>query len=309
LKWLEVSLRVDGELAEAVADVLARYAPNGIAIHVDDLAEASTEGSAPSCVTVTAYLRVDDETPIRQQRIEEGLWHLSQIQPLPSPSCRVIEEENWSDLWKAKYQPLPIGERLLIVPAWHPVPEGDSLAIILDPGMAFGTGLHPTTRLCLRAMEEYLKAGEAVVDLGCGSGILSIAAVLLGAGEVRALDSDPLAVENTRENLARNEILDRVRVQTGSLPLLLDENQSDRKADVLVANIYAIVLAELLDSGLTQAIRPGGTLILSGIMKHQVETLQTKCEAYGAKILERRQEGDWIALILQTPASGRAAEH
>jgi len=300
LKWLEVSLTVNGELAEAVADVFSRYAPNGVALQ----AQASQNEFEPSTVSnpikVLAYLQIDDSIDAKREGIEHGLWHLGQIQALPAPTFRFVEEKDWSDLWKENYKPIPIGEKLLILPAWFPPPEGKRKAIILDPGMAFGTGLHPTTQLCLAAMENHLTAGASVVDLGCGSGILSIAAILLGARKVLAIDTDPFAVQNAQTNIERNGMIENIRVEEGSLQYLVDDERHPDQTDLLLANIYATILTELIDFGLIQAVRPGGIVILSGIMENQADAIQAKCESLGAKILENRQQGDWVALVIKT---------
>ncbi|MEJ2570393.1 MAG: 50S ribosomal protein L11 methyltransferase [Anaerolineales bacterium] len=296
MKWLEVSLIVDGELAEAVADVLSRHVPNGVALQIED---AGDRVNASTRVKVLAYLNVDDGTEARREKIEQGLWHLGQIQPIPKPSYRVIEEQNWNKIWKASYKPIPIGESLLVLPAWYEAPKGKRQAIILDPGMAFGTGLHPTTQLCLTAMEDYLETGASVIDLGCGSGILSIAAIRLGAGTVWALDTDPTAIENARTNIKRNGMPERIRLEEGSLPKILNNESGQDSADLLLANIYSTILVDLLDAGLTRAVRPQGRLILSGIMRHQSEAIRAKCMALGAQLLETRRDGDWVALVLR----------
>ena len=303
MKWLEVSLVVDGELAEAVADVLSRYAPNGVALQIEDAGDDIETITASNLVNVLAYLQVDDNISTKRESIDDGLWHLSQIQSIPAPTYRFVEEENWRDLWKASYRPIAIGEKLLILPPWYQPPEGKRRVIILDPGMAFGTGLHPTTRLCLATMEDYLPPDAAVVDLGCGSGILSIGAILLGARTVLALDSDPVAVENAQTNIRRNNMIDKIHIKEGSLEYLLNDGKLKNTTDMLLANIYATILEELLDSGLLRAARPQGTLILSGIMKHQVDAIQAKCKTLSAEVIERRQEGDWFVLVLKNKSS------
>lgn len=303
MKWLEISLTVDGELAEAVADILSRYAHDGVALQMQDSGDDVETLSASKLVNIFAYLQVDSGINTKRAYIDQGLWHLSQIQPIPAPTYRFIEEEDWIDLWKANYNPIPVGEKLLILPAWYEAPEGKRRAIVLDPGMAFGTGLHPTTQLCLIAMENYLTPGDSVVDLGCGSGILSIAAILLGAYTVLALDMDPIAVQTAQSNIQRNGMLEKIRVEEGSLAQLLDDVIYPDSRDLLLANIYATILDELLDSGLLQAVKPQGTMILSGIMKHQVDEIQVKCIARGASILGSYQDGDWVALILQNNSS------
>jgi len=298
VKWLEISLTVDGELAESVADLLARIAPGGVAVEsaliLDDLDEGRPAGPA----TVRAYLSADGAQADRKRQIAEGLWYLSRIRPLPDPIYRTLDEEDWAEAWKAHYQPIPIGRRLLILPAWLPPPPGDRLPLIMDPGMAFGTGTHPTTQLVLAVVEERLMPGQRVVDLGCGSGILSIAAARLGAGEIVALDNDPLAVEVTRENLRRNGVEDRVRSAVGSLADLL-QARPPTQADLVLANILAPVLEAMLDEGLAETLLPGGLLVLSGVLDHQAEALLAKAGAHGLDPVEVRSQADWRALVLK----------
>src|SRR5512135_3075672 len=155
MNWLEVSLTVNGELAEAVADVLARFAPNGVMteqgvkfLHDED------EGTASGPITVRAYLPVDDGLEERRHKLEEALYYLGRIEPLPTAEFRPIADQNWMEAWKEHYRPIPIGKRLLILPAWLESPEPTRIAIKIDPGMAFGTGTHPTTQLCLELMES-----------------------------------------------------------------------------------------------------------------------------------------------------------
>ncbi len=204
MNWLEVSMTVNGELAEAVADVFGRFAPNGVMTEqgvkfVDD----EDLGTASGPITVRAYLPVDGELEDRRQKLEEALYYLGRIQPLPAPAFRPIEDHNWMEAWKQHYRPIPIGKRLLILPAWLESPEPERLAIKIDPGMAFGTGTHPTTQLCLELLEgavEKLEPGDnsRVIDVGCGSGILSIAAIKLGAQAALGVDIDPESIKNAR---------------------------------------------------------------------------------------------------------------
>ncbi|UCF60105.1 MAG: 50S ribosomal protein L11 methyltransferase, partial [Anaerolineaceae bacterium] len=175
MNWLEVSSTVNGELAEAIAELFSRFASGGVAIESLGMEVDTSEVQSAGMVIVRAYIPVDNQLELIKERIEEGLWHLSQIQPLPQPSFRLIKEQDWSQAWKSHYHTMPVGQRLLISPAWSQPASGDRLHVILDPGMAFGTGTHPTTRLCLVAIEDHLQAGQQVIDLGCGSGILSIA--------------------------------------------------------------------------------------------------------------------------------------
>jgi ribosomal protein L11 methyltransferase len=298
LNWLEVSTTVNGELAEAIAELFSRFAPGGVTIEGLRIEDDAFGESAVEMVIVRAYLPVDNQLELGKRRIEEGLWHLSQIHPLPRPSFRLIEEEDWSQAWKSHYRPIPIGKRLMILPAWSPSPSGDRLHVILNPGMAFGTGTHPTTRLCLIALEDYLHSGERVIDLGCGSGILSIAAARLGAVYVQAWDNDIKAVDAARENVRLNHLTRCITVEAGSLSELLKKcEQIDHKADLLIANITAPVLEDMIMTGLARAVKDGGIVILSGILAPQVESLSATCELNGFTYLKTLMEEDWRALV------------
>lgn len=293
---MEISLTVDGEMAEAVADLLARHAPGGVAIESALGGEQAARPETP--VIVRAYLAPDEQLQARRSEIEAGLWHLGMIRPLPAPVYRQVAEQDWAEVWKEHYRPIRIGRRLLILPAWLSNPDESRLAIVLDPGMAFGTGTHPSTQLCLAALEDYVQAGDEVIDLGCGSGILSIGAVLLGARRVRALDIDPLAVRITRENAERNGVAAWVEASDGSLENLL---QSAVPApDLLVANILAPVLDDMARHGMSRAVRPGGTVILAGVLAEQAEPLEATCLEHGFDRVELRRSGEWRALVLKS---------
>ncbi|MCK5634887.1 MAG: 50S ribosomal protein L11 methyltransferase, partial [Anaerolineales bacterium] len=215
MSWLELSLTLSGELAEAVTEVLSRYALGGVALEM----AADNKGvlSAAADVFVRAYIPIDGQEDEQRRRIEEGLWHLSQIQPLPEPEFQILDKADWQTSWQKHFQPIPIGKRLLIIPPWITIEESKRKVIALEPGMAFGTGLHPSTRLCLEAIEDILQPGDNILDVGCGTGILSIASVLLGANHVLAVDTDDIAVQATRENAERNRVAEHIQVESGSL--------------------------------------------------------------------------------------------
>ena len=298
MNWLEVSTTVNGELAEAIAELFSRIAPGGVVIEGLRIEDDSSGEPAVEMVIVRAYLPVDNQLELGKKHIEEGLWHLSQIQPLPRPSFRLIEEEDWSQAWKSHYRPISIGRRLMIVPSWSPPPPSDRLHVILNPGMAFGTGTHPTTRLCLMALEDYLHSSERVIDLGCGSGILSIAAAHLGAGYVQAWDNDVDAVDAARDNVRLNHLTRRITVEAGSLSELLKKvQQSEHKADLLVANITASVLEDMIMAGLGRAVKDGGIVILSGLLAPQVESISSVCDSDGFEHVKTLIEEDWRALV------------
>ncbi len=306
-RWLQVSLTLDGELAEPVADLMARVAPGGVAVEA-----APPEKGSSGPVTVLAFLPDDDTLSERQRQLEEGLWHLSRIRPLPEPTYTPLAETDWSEAWKAHYHPLPIGRRLLIVPAWIQAEPGDRLPRLLEPGMAFGTGTHPTTQLMLAALEDLLQPGQVVADLGCGSGILSIAALLLGASSVLAVDIDPEAVSLTRHNADLNHVSDRLRVELGSHDLLRGPDLAPAQGFALVlANILAGVLVEMLEQGLARAVCPGGHLLLSGILEDQAAAVRLVAERTGMELVDMHAQADWGLLILrrkaQAASGGEAA--
>ena len=288
MSWLEASVQVDGEAAEAVSEVFNRYGRGGAVLSTD----FDDELGKTAVVTVKTYLPLDEEGLKTRRRIEEALWHLSQIYPLPSPEFRELTEDDWANAWKKHYHVLQIGQRIVIKPSWQEhQPRPDEVVIELDPGMAFGTGLHPTTQMCLRALEEHLKPGAKVLDLGTGSGILAIAAAKLGAGSVLALDNDPLAVRVTRANVWANGVQNLVAVEHGSLDKVTEE------FELVLVNILARVIVELADQGLVNRVRPTGLLIAAGIIEEQEAEVTAALGEHGMGIVERQQEKDWVTLV------------
>jgi len=306
VNWLEVSLTVDGELAESVADVFARFAPNGVmteqGVKYNDAEDA---GTPTGPITVRAYLEVNDLLEETRQKLEESLFYLGMIRPLPATSYKQIADQNWMEAWKQYYRPILIGQRLLILPAWMESPEPSRVAIKIDPGMAFGTGTHPTTQLCLELMETYLNlsgledlAGVRVIDVGCGSGILSIAALKLGATRALGVDIDEESVKNSRENADTNGVGDEFILGVGSVQEVLDGKFEFNTALLVVANILAPVIIRLFDAGLADLIETEGSIILSGILQEQEQNVIEAAQAKGLKMIERRQMGDWVALMM-----------
>jgi ribosomal protein L11 methyltransferase len=298
--WLEVSLTVNGELAEAVADVLARFAPNGVTTEqAVTFLNDEDEGTPAGPITVRAYLEVNEQLEETRQKLEEALFYLGMIQPLPAPLYRQIADQNWMEAWKQRYQPIRIGQRLMVVPAWMDVPDPQRIPIKIDPGMAFGTGTHPTTQLCLELIEEVFAQATpiTVIDVGCGSGILSIAALKLGATRALGVDIDPESIKNSRQNADLNGIGSELILAQGSVGEVLSGNFPFRTAPLVMANILAPVIIRLLDAGLAQLVQPNGWLILSGILLEQEEKVRQAARARGLEMTARRQMGDWVALL------------
>jgi ribosomal protein L11 methyltransferase len=308
MAWLEVSLTVNGEAAEAVADLLTRFAPDGVALRPLRFEQSVDSESATVSdeVVVSAYLPEGGDLENTRAQLEESLWHLGQLLPLPAPAYRPVAESDWSESWKANFHPLRVGKRLMIVPAWlHPELAPGDVEIRLDPGMAFGTGTHPSTQLCLKIIERHLAPGQAMIDLGCGSGILSIAAAKLGAGPILALDIAPEAVRVTAENTQANGVAGQVTVANASLPEVLagQFGPAWRSTPLVVANILASILVPMLENGLAATMAPGGLLVLAGILDKQVYRILAALEAAGLKVVAQEQMEDWVAFIASKTAA------
>jgi ribosomal protein L11 methyltransferase len=288
MEWLEVSVTVENEAAEVVAEVLSRYVYRGVAI------EAGPEGWNAGPVVVRAYLPADDQLQATKRRIEEALWHLGQIRPIPAPAFRPVAEEDWAEAWKERLDVLRIGQHIVIRPSWREyAPEPKDVVVQLDPGMAFGTGLHPTTQMCLVALEELIRPETTVLDLGTGSGILAIAAARLGAGRVLAVDNDPVAVKTARGNVVINGVQEAVSVVGGSLA------DVPGRYHLVVVNILAKVIVEMMQEGLANRVRPGGRLITAGIIADQEPEVVATLEQKRLALVERRQTGDWVCLVAE----------
>jgi ribosomal protein L11 methyltransferase len=228
--------------------------------------------------------------------VTAALGHLQvfDLRPIGDVSTRLVEEADWADAWKQHFPVLRVGRRLVIRPTWrrHRAAEGD-VVLALDPGMAFGTGLHPTTRLCLAALERLADGGAVegrnVLDVGCGSGILAIAAIRLGASSALGLDTDPIAIEATSANARRNRIARSVRAREGTLPT------GEGSFDVILANLIASLLVRLAPE-LRAELAPGGTLLASGIVADREAEVRDAFRRAGLRVTDRFAEGDWVAL-------------
>src|SRR5512136_3058595 len=222
-QWLEVCVMTESETAEAVSEVMSRYAPNGVAIEqiARDIQLGADEGAAAQLepiVAVRAYLSLEDDVATKRRQIEEALWHLAQIAPVPEPTFRIVAETDWASAWKEHYHVVHLGDRFVIKPTWREYDaQPGEIVMELDPGMAFGTGLHPTTQMCLAAIEKYARPEMRTLDLGTGSGILAIGAALLGVTSIVGIDNDPLAVKVAAENAALNLAAGQITVELGSL--------------------------------------------------------------------------------------------
>ncbi len=261
----------------------------GLAARVDTTRPAVVRGYVPALDRRAADAAVDE--------VRRALGHLQafELRPIGELQTRVVHEEDWAEAWKGHFPVLRVGRRLVIRPTWreHQAHHGE-VVISLDPGMAFGTGLHPTTRLCLAGLETWadagLVAGAQVLDVGSGSGILAIAAGLFGASSVLAVDTDPLAVEIGRRNAELNRLGHVVQVRRGSLPLA--EPATFR---LVLANLIAGLLVDLA-SELAKVVAPGGRLLAGGIFHEREADVRSAFDGAGLQVVARFVEDDWVAL-------------
>jgi ribosomal protein L11 methyltransferase len=305
--WLELSVEADVEAVDAVSEILGRVAPGGTSVEpafelVDEGLGARIDPTRP--VTVRSYVPARDRAAADRAvtEVAVALGHLQAfgLRPIGELTTRIVQEADWADAWKAYFPVMRIGRRLVIRPTWrrhrH---QPDDVVLALDPGMAFGTGLHPTTRLCLAAVEDLadrgVLAGARVLDVGCGSGILAIAACKLGAASALGVDTDPIAIEATVANARRNALVRQIRAREGSLPT------GEGAFDVVLANLIAGVLVPLAGA-LRRELRPGGTLLASGIFVDREAEVRQAFEAAGLAVAGRSAEGDWVALEAARPA-------
>ncbi|MGI9252577.1 MAG: 50S ribosomal protein L11 methyltransferase [Thermomicrobiales bacterium] len=301
--WLELAVECDTEAVEPVAELFARYGYNeGVVIEEPFTQDGDGDNLAvdPSRpVMVRTFLAAADAKPDDIESIRQALWHLSRMRHVGELVISTRQEEDWANAWKAHYSVHRIGNKTTVKAPWHEyAPQPDEVVIELDPGMAFGTGLHPTTRLCLTMLEDRLRPGQTVIDVGTGSGVLAIAAVLHGASTVDAVDIEPVAVRSTRENAARNRVDGRIHVEEGSVG---PGEPFQGQYDIVLANIIARILIDLKD-GLIAAVKPGGTLVLSGIIEPREPAVLEAFGGAGLVLEDRDQIEDWLALAYRKPA-------
>lgn len=312
MKWSELSIHTKNEAVEAISNILHEAGASGVVI--EDSAEyakpredqfgeiyALNEEDFPeSGVIIKAYLSESSFLKETVEEIKAAITNLTNYNiDIGENTVSIVEvnEEDWATAWKQYYHPVKISERFTIVPTWEdytPV-STDELIIELDPGMAFGTGTHPTTVMCLQALEKVVQQGDRVVDIGTGSGVLSIGAALLGAKSVHALDLDEVAVRAAKENVELNKVSDTVSVFHGNLLDTVKE-----PADVVVANILAEIILSFTDDAFT-IVKPGGLYVTSGIIGAKRDDVKAALEASGFEIEEVLMMEDWVAIIARRP--------
>lgn len=304
MRWAAIRAACPPESEEPVAACFTEIDCGGVLIETADRRPPTAGGTGPpstavvgrssAVMHVTGYLPVDDRLEERLGALKERLAALRDagLDPGDDVTVRFVQDEDWAEAWKAYFRPIRVGRSLVIKPSWEALAAADGDRVIeLDPGMAFGTGAHPTTQLCLTMLEERVAPGDRVLDLGTGSGILALAAARLGAREVLALDLDPIAVAAARENVSANTLDALVRVEEGGV-----EAASGPPYDRVVANILADVIRDLAPD-LARLVRPGGLLIASGIIAERAADVTAALRAEGFDPEEERAQEEWRALV------------
>jgi ribosomal protein L11 methyltransferase len=299
--WLELSVAVEPEAVESVSAAFAEY---GQGVALEQAVESSRDGDVvylppDAPVIVKTYLPLTDpDTDQRRAQLEKAVWAFGKLRRVGELRVRTIHEADWANAWKDHFFVHRVGERVVIVPSWRETeyrPHAGDIVLLLDPGMAFGTGLHPTTRLCLRACEELVEPGQRVLDVGAGSGILSIAAARLGAAHVEAVEIEPVAAAVCRENVVRNDVAETVAVRQGTLGAA-----PESPFDLILANITIRTLLELHEL-LAAHLRPGGTAVLSGVLDERADELLDGLRANDWLHVRTEHEQDWVALVVRRP--------
>ncbi len=297
--WLMVSITVEQEEADLVANTLREIVPGGLVLervyggvfpHELDLIRVP--------VRVFGYLPVDQKLEIRRKEINDALQNLKGITSPPDPIFSSLKEQDWTTAWQKDYHPIPLGSRLIVVPSWLKNPKPERIPLFIDPGMAFGSGTHPTTQLSLILIEKCLMEDDPteMLDIGCGSGILTIAGAKLGVSFALGLDIDPDAIRVSRNNAEKNRVDDKTSFILGSVKQIIEEEILVPRSALVVANIIAPILIRLFNDGLKDIVLPGGNLIISGILEEQLSGMLSLLADQDFSLKEQHQQGEWIGL-------------
>ena len=308
MDWIEVCIHTTQEATEIVSNVLHEAGSNGVVIEdphdlvnvwdtsLGEVYELNPEDYPESGVYVKGYFPDDEHLEHKLSAIREAIEQLDDEEIDFGEKAIIvnqIHEEDWSTAWKQYYKPVQVTDKITIRPSWEQYTKkrDDEIVITLDPGMAFGTGTHETTVLCLQALEKYVKPGDVVIDVGTGTGILSIASALLGAREVHGYDLDPAAIKSAKTNIQLNGVESVVNIRENNLL-----NGVKKQSDLIVANLLAPLIAELMED-VPKVLKKGGIFIASGIINSQLESVKANLEAEGLVMKEVLAENDWIAIV------------
>ena len=297
MSWIQAILEVNSEKTSELEELLLAIGAQAVTMR-DAAAQPIYEpklGTTPLWDKVSLVALFDAEQPLSQQMAQLAqLYKTEYQQDFPNYKLELVEDKDWVREWMDTFKPMKFGERLWICPSWLEPEDANAVNLKLDPGLAFGTGTHPTTALCLRWLDQFELTGKRVVDFGCGSGILGIAALLLGAKHMVGIDIDPQAILASDENAERNEI------RKDDIELYLPEDAPSTQVEVVLANILAGPLVELKDAILSYLL-PKGHLALSGILASQAQEVvaayQGECD-----IIEVKEEDGWVRITAQKKA-------
>ncbi len=313
LKWSEIKIHTTNEAIEPISNILHEIGAGGVVIqdpldlekdfdsNYGEIFELNPDDYPEEGVYVIAYLPVNSflaETVEQIRQAIDGLIAYDIDVGKNDISISEVNEEEWSTAWKKYYKPVKVSEKITITPTWEeyvPV-ETDEIIIELDPGMAFGTGTHPTTVLSLQALENYIQPGDRVIDVGTGSGVLSIAAVLLGAKEVQAFDLDELAVKVSKTNAKLNNVDDKITSMQNDLLKGVED-----QVDLIVSNILAEIIIQFTEDAYNN-LKEEGIFITSGIIQGKKEEVKSSLLTAGFRIVEMNQMEDWISIVAQKPS-------
>ena len=294
--WIELSIETPPEYVEPLTEIFRRYGEGGVAVEQPGGFNPDEGESAPvpDRVTVKAYLPDDHTTAHRRAQIDVGVRLVAHLAPVTELRERRVGADEWQNGWREFFHVQRVGRRMVVCPTWreHDA-RPDEVVIHMDPGMAFGTGHHPTTRMCLEVIERTVRRGDRVLDLGCGSGILSIAAVKLGAAGAVGLEIDPVAVSAGRKNIALNDAENAIELVRGTLP---SPSAPPASFDLVAANISARVVVDMADR-LAECAADGATLLVSGVLDERADEVVEALGAAGVSVAERLADGDWVALV------------
>ncbi|MEI6100521.1 MAG: 50S ribosomal protein L11 methyltransferase [Eubacteriales bacterium] len=305
MKWVKLAIDINEEAAELVSEILLEAGASGTQTEGGKMPDVSGLDEIPldmpdsTDCRVCAYFPMDGESDAKIECVQKSLAKLKGTDigfdpGLLTTHTETVDEQDWENEWKKYFKPTRVSDFVVVKPTWEEyTPLPDDIVVEIDPGMAFGTGAHETTRMCIAMLEEYLEQGNAVLDIGCGSGILAIAAAKLGAGAVLALDVDNVAVETARKNVAINHKENIVLVKRANI---LDETPTDARFHIVVANIIADVIIQLNDTVSKYLTRPG-IYIVSGIIADRLDEVLESLNSHGLRSIKVAKMGEWRAIV------------
>lgn len=305
MNWLEISVETEAAAIETVSAIFHEHGEGGVAVHqnvIPDDEDGAYHYDTSKPTIVVTYLPATVDGERRRELIKTALGHLTvfDLATISEVRSREVSEDEWANSWKEFYYPMRFGPRLVVKPSWREfTPRASDLVMHLDPGMAFGTGLHQTTAMCLELLDSVVQPGDLVLDQGTGSGILAIGAALLGAAQVAAIDLSEVAVQSSQENVERNGLSEHIVVRQGTTvpsATAILARQAGERYDLVIANIIASVIAAMAED-FVAVLKANGYLLASGIIRDKEAEVVAALTRVGFQIERREQRDEWIALV------------